>query len=137
MGDSWPSGVDGPACVGTIATHDAWHGFFGWSAVVLALLAALCALASMPGSRRRAVMAYATLALDALATVCLLVALAVVPDVVGSTGDLTQALGGGVHYSDLVANHHAWGFWVSLALAVVGLAAAALRVLAVRTRGMR
>jgi hypothetical protein len=119
-------------CPSTLGTVDAWHGVFGWLAVVLALLGALCVAVSAVDASRRRILSYATVVLYGLATASLLAAVAVVPDVGGSTRDLERTLGPGVHYSDLVSNQHAWGFWASLVLVVIGLGCAVLDAVTLR-----
>jgi hypothetical protein len=96
----------------------AWHGFFGWFGVLLALVAAillaaqLIARVTMPFPVRTVV-----LALFALATLCELLALFVVPGNTGGSGLF------GVH----VNKGHGFGYWITLIAVIVGTALAAKR----------
>jgi hypothetical protein len=96
----------------------AWHGFFGWFGVLLALVAAillaaqLIAKVTMPFPVRTVV-----LALFALATLCLLLALFVVPGNTGGAGAF------GVH----INKGHGIGYWIALIAVIVGTALAGKR----------
>ncbi len=126
----------GPPCAGTLATRTAWHGYPGWAAVVLALMAAGCTASARVPSRRRAIppraLAYAALALYAVATACLLVVAVAIPNLTTSAHDIERTVGGGVRYRDLVTDHLAWGYWIALPVCVIGLAAAAIDVVLIR-----
>src|SRR6185437_4878025 len=96
----------------------AWHGFFGWFAVLLALVAAillaaqLIANVTLPFPVRTVV-----LVLFAVALLCLLLALFVIP---GNTGGSSLF---GVH----VNKGHGFGYWITLIAVIVGRALAAKR----------
>ena len=96
----------------------AWHGFFGWFGVLLALVAAmllaaqLIAKVTLPFPVRTVV-----LALFALATLCLLLALFVVPGNTGGSGLF------GVH----VNKGHGFGYWVTLIAVLAGTGLAVKR----------
>lgn len=96
----------------------AWHGFFGWFGVLLALVAAillaaqLIAKMTLPFPIRTVV-----LALFVLALICLLLALFVVPGNTGGSGLF------GVH----VNKGHGFGYWISLIAVIVGTALAGKR----------
>jgi hypothetical protein len=125
--------IDGsPPCRGALATRTAWHGYVGWIAVVLAMIAAMCALVRVLARRMRAdrarALAYATLTLYLLAAAFMVAAAVAIPNLVHSERDLERTVGGGVRYSDLVTDHVAWGYWISLALILVGFAATTVDV---------
>lgn len=121
--------VYGLQCVETLNTRNAWHGLFGWFAVVLALGAGVCVVARLLAAAADRVLMGMAWLLYALATSCLLAALVVVPNGSGSIDARARKVG--VRYSDLVVNHHAWGFWVSLALAILGLGCATAESVAI------
>jgi hypothetical protein len=93
------------------ASVSAWHGFFGWFAVLIALLASivlalqLIAKITLPFPLRTVV-----LGAFALATLCMLLALFVVP---GNTGGAT---GLGVK----VDKGHGFGYWITFLAILAG-----------------
>lgn len=106
-------GCGADACSGSIS---AWHGFFGWFAMLLALVgSAAVALelfmshVKMPFPNRMI-----GLAAYALATLCVILAIFVVP------GDF-GAFGGGIDKG------HGFGFWISLIVIVAGLVLSFMR----------
>jgi hypothetical protein len=124
----------GTPCPGTIATRTAWHGYPGWIAIVVALLGAACITVRTLTVQRQPTLArplaWAAFTLYLLATAGLVFTAVAIPNLVPSLPDIARTLvGGGVTDNELVTNHLAWGYWVSLAVAVVGLAAAAMDVL--------
>jgi hypothetical protein len=98
---------------------NAWHGFFGWFGMLCALvgsgLVALVLFApqvKLPfAARLGALFAYA------LATLCLILAIFVIP------GNTSGASAVGVH----IDKGHAWGFWLSLVLVIAGLVISLMR----------
>jgi len=96
----------------------AWHGFFGWFAVLLAMVAAillaaqLIAKVTMPFPVRTVV-----LGLFVVALICLLLALFVIP---GNTGGSSLF---GVH----VNKGHGFGYWITLIAVIAGTALAGKR----------
>lgn len=109
------------ASVGLGSTSgSAWHGFFGWFAALVALaVAALLALHLM-GIRPLDAALTRTVALGgfALATLCVLLALFIVPNVINC---------GGISICDAVNKGHGIGYWLSLIVILAGLALAFLR----------
>ncbi len=94
-------------------SFNAWHGFFGWFGVLLALAAAGLLVASMLGVVAVPSMRLVVLGLFAAAAVCLLLALFVTP-------------GGGVSgpgYDD----GHGFGYWLALLCSLGAAALAFLR----------
>ena len=123
--DQLPSSVRGQAqdaCDGV--TTSAWHGFFGWFGVLLALVGAgLVALALFaPHIKLPFAARMGALGAFALAVISTLLALLVVPDY-GETG--TE--GTGVSYDDVVDEGHGFSYWIVLVLLVVGLVLCFLR----------
>jgi len=98
----------------TSGTVNAWHGFFGWFAVLAALAGAvilaleLIAKVTLPFNVR-----FVVLILLGLAAVCLLLALLIVP------GDTAGAGAFGVK----IDKGHGWAYWITL---LTSLGAAAL-----------
>ncbi|MDQ2836627.1 MAG: hypothetical protein M3Y89_04320, partial [Actinomycetota bacterium] len=101
------------------ATVSAWHGFFGWFGVLVALAASivlaiqLIAKIELPFSVRTVV-----LGAFALATLCLLLALFVVP---GNTG------GAGGVFGVKIDKGHGFGYWVTFLAVIVGTGLSAKR----------
>jgi hypothetical protein len=131
----------GTPCPGPIDSQTAWHGYPGWIAVVIALLAAACATVRLVARHRRVGraggVAYAELTLFVFATAGLAFAGVAIPKLIPSLDDVARTVGGGsssggITDSDLVTNHLAWGYWVSLAVAIVGVAAALIDIWHVR-----
>jgi hypothetical protein len=94
----------------------AWHGFFGWFGALLALLAALLLAADLIAKIRfpfptRLVV----LGLFAVALLCELLALFVVP---GNTGGLNGAFG------VKIDKGHSYGYWITLIAVLAGTALA-------------
>jgi hypothetical protein len=101
-------------------TAGAWHGFFGWFGVLLALLAAgLVAFAAFlpradPRGRSR-VVAFGAAGLGLLST---LIALAVIPDWPALT-DRVASIGGSYSrslYDSSIVDGHGFSYWVVLVL---------------------
>jgi hypothetical protein len=96
------------------ATTSAWHGFFGWFAALVALVASLVLAAGtygqvrMPFPHRLGVfVAYV------VAAVCVILALFVVP------GESVSGIG--------YDKGHGWAYWVSLIVILVGAGLAFMR----------
>ncbi|MBA3309935.1 MAG: hypothetical protein H0U28_07730 [Nocardioidaceae bacterium] len=92
---------------------NAWHGFFGWFAVLLALGAGGLLAAALFANVRITSMRLIVLGLFAAAAVCLLLALIVVP------GGNLEALG--------IDGGHGFGYWLALLLSLGAAALAFLR----------
>ena len=98
---------------------NAWHGFFGWFGMLVALVgSAAIALAifaphvKLPMSNRViAMLAYG------IATLCLILAIFVIP------GDTSGASGFGIK----VSKGHGVGFWISLIVVLAGLVLSLMR----------
>jgi hypothetical protein len=89
----------------------AWHGFFGWFGVVLALIGALLLAVQLIAKMTFAFpVRTVVLALFGVATLCLLLALFVVPGNTGGSGLF------GVH----VNKGHGFGYWICLLAVLVG-----------------
>lgn len=108
------------------ADASAWHGFFGWFGVILALVgAALIALAIFaPQMKLPFAARLGALAAFALAVISTLIALPVVPNY---SVDTAQLSGTGVSYDDVVDEGHSFSYWIVLILLVVGLVLTFLR----------
>jgi hypothetical protein len=97
-------------------TVSAWHGFFGWFGALVALLSALLLAAELiakirfPFPTRLVVLGG-----FALALICELLALLIVP---GDTGGLNGAFG------VRIDKGHSFGYWITLIAVVVGTALA-------------
>ena len=99
---------------GISATASAWHGFFGWFAALLALAGAAAVAVHIFARQMSLPVPIRTLcvALFAVATVCVLLALAVVP------GASLTGLNKG----------HGFAYWVSLIVIIAGLVLSFLRL---------
>ena len=104
---------------GVARTTGAWHGFFGWFAAVIALLAALVVVITfaLPGRRRRPPYRI-VLGLFAIATLSVLAALFT------SGFDSSRAHGLGV----AADTGHGYGYWLSLVAISVGTGLSLARV---------
>ena len=107
------------AASGNSDSESAWNGFFGWFAVLLAVIAAIVVAlelfapqVKMPVSGR-----LVALAALALSLISLILALFVVPDLNG----------GGPGYDQFVDEGHGFGYWATLIVVIVGLVLAFLR----------
>ena len=99
---------------GISVTASAWHGFFGWFAALLALAGAAVVAAQIFAKHISLPVPARTLCLGlfAVATLCVLLALAIVPG-----GSLTGLNKG-----------HGFAYWVSLIVIVAGLVLSFLRL---------
>jgi hypothetical protein len=99
------------------ASENAWHGFFGWFAALVALAsAALIAVELfMPNMKIPFAVRLGSLIGFAVATLSVLLALAVIPD-----SDGAAAAG--------VDTGHGFGYWISLVLIIAGLVLSVLRL---------
>ncbi len=101
------------------ATVSAWHGFFGWFAVLIALLASLAlavqlvAKITLPFPLRTVV-----LGAFALATLCMLLALFIVP---GNTGGVSGVFG------VKIDKGHGVGYWITFLVILAGIGLSAKR----------
>jgi hypothetical protein len=103
--------IAGLAKTSSSASWSAWHGFFGWFGVLLALIGALLLAAQLIAKVTLAFpVRTVVLGLFGVATLCLLLALFVVP---GNTGGSDLF---GVH----VNKGHGIGYWISLLAVLVG-----------------
>ena len=94
--------------------YSAWHGFFGWFAAVVALLAAAVLSVVVLGHVSVPFHRQATMVGFALATVSVLVALWVLP--------------GNVPHGTGVSNGRGVGYWLSLIVIAIGLVLAFIRM---------
>ncbi len=111
----------GRFCSGVTYDNSAWHGFFGWFAMLLALIgSALVAMelfapqVKLPIANR-----LAGLGAYAVAALCVILAIFIVPDL--SVGGIT--VGG-----NQVNKGHAFGFWISLILVLGGTVLSLMRL---------
>jgi hypothetical protein len=95
-------------------SFSAWHGFFGWFAAVVALLAAAVLSVVVLGHVSVPFHRQATMVGFALATVSVLVALWVLP--------------GNVPHGTGVSNGRGVGYWLSLIVIAIGLVLAIIRM---------
>jgi len=103
--------IAGLAKTSSSASWSAWHGFFGWFGVLLALIGALLLAAQLIAKVTLAFpVRTVVLGLFGVATLCLLLALFVVP---GNTGGSDLF---GVH----VNKGHGIGYWISLLAVLAG-----------------
>jgi hypothetical protein len=98
------------------ASVNAWHGFFGWFAMLLALVGSgVVALELfMPHVKLPFPNRLVGLGAYAVATLCVILALFVIPD--GNAGDIPG-----------VDEGHGFGYWISLIVIVAGLVLSFLR----------
>ena len=94
----------------------AWHGFFGWFAALLALVGAALVAVSLfaPQVNLPVPARLAGLGAFALATLCVIIALFVIPD--GGAGDIPG-----------VDTGHGFGYWASLVVVLAGLVLSLMR----------
>jgi hypothetical protein len=105
----------------TSGDWSAWHGFFGWFAALLALIAAGLLIASLLKVTLPIPLRLTVLGLFGASLLCTLLAFFVSP----LPGDESKQTFGGVtvEYSKGVA----WGYWLFLVLVIAGTALAFLR----------
>ena len=105
------------------ASWNAWHGFFGWFAMLCAVIgsAAVAVTLLAPQVKLPVPNRLAGLGAYALATLCVLLALFIVP------GDTGGASAFGVH----VDKGHGIGYWASLLFILAGLVLSLMRMQAV------
>jgi hypothetical protein len=96
----------------------AWHGFFGWFAALCALAAAVLVALSLLRIPLQFPLRLVVLALFGVATICVVLALFVIP---GGDCQGIQAC------EDAVDFGHGIGYWLSLIVIVAGTALAFLR----------
>jgi hypothetical protein len=109
----------GDLCDNYNLTESAWNGFFGWFAMLLAVVgSALVALELfMPQVKLPFPNRLIGLGCYAVATLCVILALFVVPDY----------LGGGPGYDKYVDEGHGFGYWISLIVIIAGLVLSLMR----------
>jgi hypothetical protein len=102
---------------GFSVSENAWHGFFGWFAMLLALIgSALVAMdlfapqVKLPIANR-----LAALGAYALATLCMILAIFIIPGYLG------------VDVPSGVDEGHGWGYWLSFILILAGLVMCLMR----------
>jgi hypothetical protein len=100
----------GPLGGNASGSVSAWHGFFGWFAVVLALIGAVLIALPMLGVALPAQLVPVTYGLFVAAFVCVLLALFVIP---GDTG-------GADLFGMKIDKGHGFGYWISLVVALIG-----------------
>jgi hypothetical protein len=96
---------------------NAWHGFFGWFAALLALAGAVLVALELfvPQVHLPFAGRLIGLGLFAVATLCVVLALFVIPD--GDVGDLPG-----------VDTGHGFGYWASLVVIIAGLVLSLMRL---------
>lgn len=101
------------------ASGNAWHGFFGWFAMLCALVGSAIVGAEIfaPSVKLPFAARLASLAAYAVATLCVVLALFVFP---GNTGGISEF---GVH----VNKGHGAGYWLSLIVIIAGLVLTLMR----------
>ncbi len=99
------------------AHENAWHGFFGWFAMLCAVAGTVIVLMGMfaPQIKLRVANRLAALGLYAVATVCVIIALFVTPGVGDVPSQLKVDFGRG------------FGYWISLIVIILGLVACLIR----------
>ena len=104
-------------------TVSAWHGFFGWFAVILAVIAAVVLLVALfaPQTSMPIPPRLAAAGLWVLAFICALIALFVIPS--AQNGATVP----GVSYDKIVDEGHGFSYWVVLIVLLVGAALSLLR----------
>jgi hypothetical protein len=97
----------------------AWHGFFGWFAMLLALIGSALVAVSLfaPQVKMPVPARLAGLGAYALATLSVILALFVIPGDTGGSGAF------GVH----VDKGHGFGYWISLIVIIAGLVLSLMR----------
>jgi hypothetical protein len=127
VSSSCPAIVRSGASSANLPTASAWHGFFGWFGVLLALAGAaiLAVTLFMPHVRMPAPARMAALGAFALATLCEIIAIFVVPGGSYDSGNLGNGVFGNCHITAGVG--HGFGFWITLILVIVGLVATLMR----------
>jgi hypothetical protein len=112
--DSWYTFSQG----GFSVSENAWHGFFGWFAMLLAIVGS--AVVAMDLFMPQVKMPFANrligLAAYALATLCVILALFVIPGYLG------------VDVPGSVDKGHGFGYWISLILIIAGLVLSLMRL---------
>ena len=103
---------------GFSVSESAWHGFFGWFAMLLALIgsAAVALQLFMPHMKLPASNRLIGLAAYALATLCVILALFITPGYLG------------VDVPSSVDEGHGFGYWGSLILIIAGLVISLMRL---------
>ncbi len=98
----------------------AWHGFFGWFAALAALAGAVLTALPLLGVRLSIPTRLAAVAAFGLATLCVLLALFVIP----GKGDCQglQAC------EDAISYGHGFGYWASVLVILAGLALSVMRM---------
>jgi hypothetical protein len=106
------------ASVSVSQTYSAWHGFFGWFAALCALAGAAVLAVEFfaPQIKLPAPGRLITAGLFALATICVLLALVVVP--------AADSAGSGIS----INKGHGFGYWISLIVIIAGLVLSILRL---------
>jgi hypothetical protein len=103
------------------ASWSAWHGFFGWFGVLLALVGAVLVALTLFSKVALPVPVYqGAVGAFALALLCLILALFVTPG--GNSCNGASAFGVGCDTG------HGFGYWLALILVLAGLALSVLRM---------
>jgi hypothetical protein len=100
--------------------RSAWHGFFGWFAVLLALAAAALLVLHVIKVRLPIPTRMAVFGAFALATLCMLLALLIIPGKIDCQGNSTC--------EKAISYGHGFGFWATLICIIAGLTLAVLRL---------
>ena len=110
----------GKYCSGISVHESAWHGFFGWLAVLLALIGSALVAVSLfaPQIKMPVPARLAGLGCYAVATLCVILALFVTPGL--SYGGVSV---GSSNYN----SGHSFGYWISLVVIIAGLVLSLMR----------
>jgi hypothetical protein len=108
---------------GITINESAWHGFFGWFAMLCALAGSVLVALELFMPQMKLPMANRVIGLGlyALATLCVIIAIFVIPSSFCYRGFCGTV-------PDGVDKGHAWGFWLSLILIIAGLVVSLMRV---------
>jgi hypothetical protein len=112
-------GVSGISGFNDSDNRSAWHGFFGWFAVVLALTGAALVVLHLLRARLPVPTRLASLGAFALATVCMLLALLIIPGKLDCNGN--SACEKAISYG------HGFGYWATFIVILLGLVLCVLR----------
>ena len=107
--------------MGSGSTHwNAWHGFFGWLAVLLAIIGSGLVAVSLfaPHVKLPVPARLVGVGCYAVATLCMILALFVVPNYLGVSGP---------DYDKVVNEGHGFGYWITFIAIIAGLVLSLMR----------